>query len=57
MMRFYDVQRGSVIVNGVDVREHSLLNFAVNSEVLQDPFLFQRHYRREHPSGLQLDHR
>ncbi len=41
MMRFYDVQRGSVIVDGVDVREQDLhalrRRFGV---VLQDPFLF-----------------
>ena len=41
MMRFYDVQRGSVLVDGVDVREQELTalrrRFGV---VLQDPFLF-----------------
>ncbi|HTW47996.1 MAG TPA: ABC transporter ATP-binding protein, partial [Acidobacteriaceae bacterium] len=41
MMRFYDVQRGQVLVDGVDVREQDLLalrrRFGV---VLQDPFLF-----------------
>ncbi len=41
MMRFYDVQRGAVIVDGVDVREQDLnklrRRFGV---VLQDPFLF-----------------
>jgi ATP-binding cassette subfamily B protein len=41
MMRFYDVQRGAVLVDGVDVREldlHQLRRrFGV---VLQDPFLF-----------------
>lgn len=41
MMRFYDIQHGSVLVNGVDVREQDLAllrrNFGV---VLQDPFLF-----------------
>ncbi len=41
LMRFYDVQRGRVLLDGVDVREwdlHSLReNFAV---VLQDVFLF-----------------
>jgi len=41
MMRFYDVQAGSVLVDGVDVREQDLLalrrRFGV---VLQDPFLF-----------------
>jgi ATP-binding cassette subfamily B multidrug efflux pump len=41
MMRFYDVQRGEVLVDGVDVREQDLnllrRRFGV---VLQDPFLF-----------------
>jgi ATP-binding cassette, subfamily B, multidrug efflux pump len=41
MMRFYDIQSGSVQVDGVDVREHDLTvlrrRFGV---VLQDPFLF-----------------
>lgn len=41
MMRFYDVQRGSVLVDGVDVREQSLealrKHFGV---VLQDAYLF-----------------
>src|SRR5947209_13630820 len=40
-MRFYDVQRGSILLDGVDVREWDLKslreNFAV---VLQDVFLF-----------------
>jgi len=41
MMRFYDVQRGQVLVDEVDVRDQDLLalrrRFGV---VLQDPFLF-----------------
>ena len=41
MMRFYDVQHGSVLVDGVDVRDQDLnalrRRFGV---VLQDPFLF-----------------
>src|SRR5271167_1495690 len=41
MMRFYEVQSGSVLINGVDVREQDVTevrrNFGV---VLQDPFLF-----------------
>ena len=41
MMRFYDIQRGSILVDGVDVREQSLdrlrKRFGV---VLQDAFLF-----------------
>lgn len=41
MMRFYDIQRGSILVDGVDVRQQDMSalrsRFAV---VLQDPFLF-----------------
>ena len=41
MMRFYDVQRGQILIDGVDVREQELQalrrRFGV---VLQDPFLF-----------------
>ncbi|HEX3985168.1 MAG TPA: ABC transporter ATP-binding protein [Acidobacteriaceae bacterium] len=41
MMRFYDVQHGNVLIDGVDVREQDLTalrqRFGV---VLQDPFLF-----------------
>jgi ATP-binding cassette subfamily B protein len=41
MMRFYDIQRGSILVDGVDVRKQDLTalrrRFGV---VLQDPFLF-----------------
>lgn len=41
MMRFYDIQHGSILVDGIDVREHDLnllrRRFGV---VLQDPFLF-----------------
>jgi ATP-binding cassette subfamily B protein len=41
MMRFYDVTAGQIFVDGVDLRDHDLIelrrHFAV---VLQDPFLF-----------------
>src|SRR5579862_4830020 len=41
MMRFYEVTAGSILLDGVDLREHDLTklrqHFAV---VLQDPFLF-----------------
>jgi ATP-binding cassette subfamily B protein len=41
MMRFYDIQRGEILVDGVDVRQQDLnalrRRFGV---VLQDPFLF-----------------
>ena len=41
MMRFYDIQRGQILVDGIDVRDQDLTalrqRFGV---VLQDPFLF-----------------
>ncbi len=41
MMRFYDVTAGEILLDGVDLREHDLMelrqHFAV---VLQDPYLF-----------------
>lgn len=41
MMRFYDVQAGQVLVDGVDVREQDLLRLRRRfGVVLQDPFLF-----------------
>ncbi len=41
MMRFYDVQRGSILIDGIDVREHDLKSLRRHfGVVLQDPFLF-----------------
>jgi ATP-binding cassette subfamily B protein len=41
MMRFYDIQRGSILVDGIDVREHDLRSLREHfGVVLQDPFLF-----------------
>jgi ATP-binding cassette subfamily B protein len=41
MMRFYDVQHGQVLIDGVDVREHDLTSLRRHfGVVLQDPFLF-----------------
>ncbi len=41
MMRFYEIQRGSVLINGVDVREQDVTELRRNfGVVLQDPFLF-----------------
>jgi ATP-binding cassette subfamily B protein len=41
MMRFYDVQHGQVLVDGVDVREQDLTRLRQRfGVVLQDPFLF-----------------
>lgn len=41
MMRFYDVQAGQVLIDGVDVREQDLTELRRRfGVVLQDPFLF-----------------
>jgi ATP-binding cassette subfamily B multidrug efflux pump len=41
MMRFYDIQSGSVLVDGVDVRLHDMKELRQRfGVVLQDPFLF-----------------
>jgi ATP-binding cassette subfamily B protein len=41
MMRFYDIQRGSILVDGIDVREQDLKKLRQRfGVVLQDPFLF-----------------
>ena len=41
MMRFYDVQHGQVLVDGVDVRQQDLTRLRQRfGVVLQDPFLF-----------------
>lgn len=41
MMRFYDIQHGSILIDGLDVREHDLNKLRCRfGVVLQDPFLF-----------------
>ncbi|HEX3435338.1 MAG TPA: ABC transporter transmembrane domain-containing protein, partial [Pseudacidobacterium sp.] len=41
MMRFYDIQHGSILIDGLDVREHDLNSLRRRfGVVLQDPFLF-----------------
>ena len=41
MMRFYDIQRGSILVDGIDVRQQDLKKLRQRfGVVLQDPFLF-----------------
>jgi len=41
MMRFYDIQRGNILVDGVDVRRQDLKKLRQRfGVVLQDPFLF-----------------
>ena len=53
LMRFYDVQRGRVTLDGVDVRDYDLQALRSSSAlVLQDVHLSQRHHRLEHPPRL-----
>ena len=41
MMRFYDIQHGAILIDGVDVREQELISLRRRfGVVLQDPFLF-----------------
>ena len=41
MMRFYEIQRGRVLINGVDVRQQNVTDLRRHfGVVLQDPFLF-----------------
>jgi ATP-binding cassette subfamily B protein len=41
MMRFYDIQHGQILIDGVDVRQHDLRTLREHfGVVLQDPFLF-----------------
>jgi ATP-binding cassette, subfamily B, multidrug efflux pump len=41
MMRFYDIQRGSILIDGFDVRDQDLKKLRQRfGVVLQDPFLF-----------------
>jgi ATP-binding cassette, subfamily B, multidrug efflux pump len=41
MMRFYDIQHGQILIDGLDVREHDLTKLRQHfGVVLQDPFLF-----------------
>ena len=41
MMRFYDIQRGEILVDGIDIRQQDLRKLRERfGVVLQDPFLF-----------------
>ena len=41
MMRFYDLQHGAVLIDGIDVRQQDLITLRRRfGVVLQDPFLF-----------------
>ena len=51
MMRFYDIQHGQVLIDGLDVREHDLRRLRRHfGVVLQDPFLFTRHNWGQYPA-------
>ena len=56
MMRFYDIQHGTILIDGVDVRELELMalrrRFGV---VLQDPFLFTGTLASNIRLGTRLD--
>ena len=53
LLRFYDVQKGAVRIDGVDVREMNLQKLRRRcGVVLQDPFLFSGHHWQQHPAGL-----
>ena len=52
LMRFYDVQRGAIRIDGVDIKEMNLDELRGRfGVVLQDPFLIQRHGGRQHSAG------
>lgn len=57
MMRFYDIQHGQVLVDGLDVREHDLLRLRQHfGVVLQDPFLFSGTIGDNIRLGTEIDH-
>ena len=58
MMRFYDVQHGQVLIDGVDVREQDLTALAatVRSRA-PGPLPVQRNGAGQHPSGHGVDRR
>ena len=56
-MRFYDVQKGAVKIDGVDVKDMDLPELRRRyGVVLQDPFLFTRNGREQHPPGHGVDY-
>ena len=57
LMRFYDVQKGAVRIDGVDVKEMDLAELRRRfGVVLQDPFLFTGTWRAT-SAGDRVDHR
>ena len=58
LLRFYDVQRGRITIDGVDIRELDLADVrGLFSLVLQDVHLFSGHGRRQHPARQPGDRR
>lgn len=56
MMRFYDIQHGQVLIDGLDVREHDLLRLRQHfGVVLQDPFLFSGTIADNIKLGTEID--
>ena len=56
LLRFYDVQRGAIRIDGVDIRDMDLADLRRRyGVVLQDPFLFSRNGRGQHSPGHALD--
>ena len=52
LLRFYDVQKGAVRIDGVEVKEMDLADLRSRfGVVLQDPFLVHRNDRGKYPSG------
>ena len=44
LLRFYDIQRGQILLDGVDIRHYDVHDLRRQfGIVLQDPFLFTRH--------------
>ena len=56
LLRFYDVQKGAIRIDGVDIREMDLSELRRRyGVVLQDPFLFSGTIGGQHPPGHALD--
>ena len=52
LLRFYDVQRGSIRIGGIDIREFDLAELRRHfGVVLQDPHLFTGTVDEQHPPG------
>ena len=56
--RFYDVQKGRILLDGVDLRDMRQADVRRHvGVVLQDPFIFAGHDRVEHPAERDVDQR